>query len=130
MKYPQPKTPRQVQAFLGLANYYRKFIRDYATIASPLFRCTEKGKKFEWNDDCQKAFEYVKLCLTTEAIDQPSWANSETVFKRKSEFQNGILLLPDWSKPFRLETDASNFGAGAVLAQEHKGVIRPCAYFS
>ena len=55
-----PKNVKQVQAYLGLCNYYRRFIQDFAKIAAPLFRLLQKDKKFEWTIDCQIAFEALK----------------------------------------------------------------------
>jgi hypothetical protein len=68
MSFKIPKTVKQLQNFLGLAYYYRKFIKDFSKIASPLFRNTEKGKKFEWNIEQQQAFERLKSALTSDSI--------------------------------------------------------------
>jgi hypothetical protein len=104
-----PKSVKQIQSFLGLCSYYRRFIRNFSTIASPLIRCTEKGKAFEWNSDCQKAFDQLKSIITSDQV----------------------LLLPDFDKPFRIDTDASLTGVGAVLSQEKEdGSWRPVAFFS
>ena len=108
----QFKVPRrlvQVQSFLGLATYYKKFIKDFASIASPLYSVKETNKILAWNDKCQDAFDALR-----EALAGPS-----------------VLALPDFSKPFLLESDASNYGVGAVLSQQSDfGVVKPVAYFS
>jgi hypothetical protein len=93
--WPQPKTRKEVQQFLGLANYYRRFVQDFATTAKPLHRLTENTAPFEWTNDCQSAFDGIKHKLTLAFI----------------------LAFPDFQKPFILDTDASNTGLGGVLSQ-------------
>ena len=95
MKWPTPTTIQQVQQFLGLSSYYRKFIKDFATIAKLLHRLTERDRPFSWMKDCASAFAELKLRL----ISTP------------------ILTYPDFQLPFILDTDASNTGVGAVLSQ-------------
>ena len=94
-QWPTPSSAFEVQQFLGLANYYRWFIRDFAMRAKPLHQLTEKRSKFIWTQQCQEAFEQLKHCLTSSPI----------------------LALPDWSRPFVVDTDASDAGIGAVLSQ-------------
>ena len=110
-QWPVPKTKRGVQQFLGLANYYRRFVKDFATIAKPLHRLTEKNCKFNWTnrrtDDCQKAFEELRLRLVTSPI----------------------LAFPDYMCALILDTDARDTGIGAVLSQVHPdGTERMIAY--
>ena len=93
--WPTPSTTREVQQFMGLANYYRRFIQDFATVARPLHRLTEKGRLFQWTPDCKDAFEKLKKLLVSAPI----------------------LAFPDFSKSFILDTDASATGLGAVLSQ-------------
>ena len=95
--WPQPTTKRDVQCFLGLANYYRRFIQGFAEIAQPLHKLTEK-RDFAWTSQCQDAFEELRRKLTSTPI----------------------LAFPDFTKPFILDTDASDFGIGAVLSQISK----------
>ena len=91
-----PTNKKEVQQFLGLANYYRRLIKNFASIAKPLQRLTEKNLNFfEWTDTCQDAFYHLRKCLVTAPI----------------------LAFPDFSKKFILDTDASDCGIGAVLAQ-------------
>ena len=55
-QWPQPSSKREVQQILGLANYYRRFVKDFASISKPLHHLTEKTSRFEWTSDCQRAF--------------------------------------------------------------------------
>ena len=93
--WPIPQSAQEVQRFLGLANYYRWFIKDFATMAKPLHRLTEKGAAFSWTPECENSFNSLKTQLTSAPI----------------------LTLPNWSQPFILDTDASDTGIGAVLSQ-------------
>ena len=93
--WPTPSSVTEVQRFLGLASYYRRYIKNFANIASPLYHLTNKGVTFQWTNPCQEAFTTLKICL----ISQP------------------ILKCPDFSLPFTLYTDASDSGLGAVLQQ-------------
>jgi len=101
-------TVRDVQCFLGFANFYRIFIRNYSKIAAPLTRLTRKDK-LEWNAEADQAFETLKKAFTTAPI----------------------LMHPNFQKPFFLETDASNFALGAILSQPDKdGPLHPIAFHS
>ena len=93
--WPIPQSVKDVQKFLGLASYYRRFVRDFATIAKPLRLLTEKTAAFEWTHECQEAF--AELC-------RKLWTSP-------------VLVFPDFTKPFLLDTDASNTGIGGVLSQ-------------
>ena len=93
--YPVPTTIRQLRGFLGLASYYRKFIKNFSTIAKPLNQLLEKDVSYLWTNQTQQAFETLKNHL----ISAP------------------ILRYPDFNRPFYLHTDASGTGLGAVLAQ-------------
>lgn len=106
----QPQTKTQLRSFLGLANYYRQFIPNFAAIAVPLTDKTKKGEsnQIEWGESQEKAFRTLKAKLA----------------------QSPILHLPDISRPFILRTDASEDGVGAVLMQEFDGVKFPVAYAS
>ena len=93
--WPVPTSAKGVQQFLGIASYYRQFIRDFAKIAKPLHRLTERTTKFVWNSECQTAFEELRRRLS----------------------QTPILAHPDFNRQFILDTDASDVGIGAVLSQ-------------
>ena len=97
-EWPIPTKIQEVQQFLGLANYYRRFIQNFAIIAAPLHKLTERNRAFKWTEECNQAFNTLKMCLTSAPI----------------------LALPEWSKPFILDTDASDVGIGAVLSQIHQ----------
>lgn len=99
-KFPRPTSAKQVQSFHGLANYYRKFIKGFADIASPLYTLMKKETEFKWTDDCEKAFCSLKNALTSEPI----------------------LVYPDFSKEFTITTDASAVAVGAILEQEGRVV--------
>ena len=106
--FKEPKTVKQLQSFLGLASYYRKFIQDFSKIASPSYKATEKRKRFKWPKECEQAFDKLKSTLTSDAL----------------------LIFPDFNKVFRLETDTSDFGLGGVLTQKREGGWKPIAYCS
>ena len=109
--FPQPKTKKQVRVFLGLAGYYRKFIPNFATVAAPLTDLTRKmaPEKVSWTQSCGRAFHLLKNALCSSPV----------------------LHSPDFDREFLLQTDASNRGIGAVLAQvDDDGDEHPIAYYS
>ena len=87
-----PQSVKQLRSFLGLVGYYRKFIKGYAMLSRPLTNLLRLGE-FQWNEHAQGAFEALKRALS----------------------QAPILALPEFTKTFIVETDASNGGIGAVL---------------
>jgi hypothetical protein len=107
-EWKKPATVRDVQCFLGFANFYRIFIRNYSKIAAPLTRLTRKDK-LEWNAETNQAFETLKKAFATAPI----------------------LTHPDFQKSFFLETDASDFALGAILSQPNKdGRLHPVTFHS
>lgn len=107
--YPLPKSETEIKQFLGLLGYYRKFIRDFAKITKPFTKCLKKDAIVNYKDpEYVKCFEFCKTLLTNEPI----------------------LQYPDFTKPFILTTDASNFAIGAVLSQGKVGSDLPIAYAS
>ena len=99
-----PKNPTDVKSFLGLAGYYRKFIRNFSKIAKPLTELTKKDIQFHWTDKTQLSFDTLKERLC----------------------QAPVLKYPDYTKTFTLTTDASNEGLGAILSQDG----HPCCFIS
>jgi len=67
-EFPIPKNLKELRNFLGLANYYRKFVKDFAKIANPLHELTRKGVKFHWTDDCAEAFDKLKRALVSAPV--------------------------------------------------------------
>ena len=108
VSWPTPRSVKDIQRFLGLANYYRRFCKGFARLAAPLTSLLRKDTPFSWTDTTQTSFDNLKNILTTTPV----------------------LLTPDPDKPFRLETDSSGFAVGAVLLQEHHGRWHPVAFFS
>ena len=110
-----PTSLKQLKSFLGLASYYRRFIKSFSQVASPLYNLSKKcvnssNKQFvsQWNEDCTAAFQMLKDLLTSAPI----------------------LGYADYSRPFILEVDASFSGLGAVLSQEVNGQKRVISYAS
>ncbi|PIK59683.1 hypothetical protein BSL78_03414 [Apostichopus japonicus] len=66
--WPRPNCVRDVRGFVGLCSYYRKFVKNFTLIARPLHRLTEKGKRFLWNEECEEAFNALKVALTSTPI--------------------------------------------------------------
>ena len=96
-KYPTPKNADHLRSFLGLAGYYRKFVKNYADKAHPLTILTRKDTEWIWAQQQEDAFQFLKNCLLSPPI----------------------LRYPNFAREFILHTDASGFGVGAVLAQMH-----------
>ena len=108
LHFPQPTEAKPLRQFLGLTNYYRKFIHNYASIAEPLHQALKGHKKFQWTPSCQQAFDFLKSKLTSPPI----------------------LGYPDFSQPFILHSDASANAIGAVLSQLQSGKETVISYWS
>ena len=98
-KLPPPINVAEVRSFLGLVGYYRRFVKKFSDKAAPLNALLRREQAWKWTEDCQEAFETLK----GEIAARP------------------VSAYPDFSKPFRLYTDASNIGLGAILAQKQQG---------
>ena len=108
-KWPTPANVTQLQSFLGLANYYRRFVHGFSRVAAPLTAlCSPKTEGWPWTSAHDEAFTALKLALTSAPIIHP----------------------PDLSKPFTVTTDASKFAIGAVLTQGAFPELRTIAYES
>ena len=107
--YSATTSVKGVRQFLGLASYYRRFVKNFARIAQPLHNLTQKGAPFHWSPECEEAF----LLLKQRLIESP------------------ILMYPDFNRDFILKTDASAVGLGVVLSQRAEdGKVHPVAYAS
>lgn len=93
--YPVPKTVKDVRRLMGLAGWYRRFIPNFSSITAPLSELTKKGKKFEWGEKAEAAMQTIKEILVSAPV----------------------LANPDYSKPFIIQSDASDIGMGGVLVQ-------------
>ncbi|UYV74184.1 K02A2.6-like [Cordylochernes scorpioides] len=93
--FPRPDTVKKVRQFMGLANYYRKFVKDFSKISFPLVRLTRKNQPFIWNEEVEESFAKLKMALSTKPVL--------------------AIYNPDY--PSRVYTDASKYGIGAILTQ-------------
>ncbi|KFY08231.1 hypothetical protein V491_08457, partial [Pseudogymnoascus sp. VKM F-3775] len=109
LDWPTPTTVKEVQAFLGFANFYRRFIEGYSKVAQPLTELTRKDLTFEWTNKAEDAFQELKAKFT----------------------EAPILVTFDPARKIVLETDASDFAIGACLSQpDDRGKHKPVAYYS
>eukprot|EP00731_Ephydatia_muelleri_P003232 Em0001g3232a len=109
ISFPVPSDIKELRQFLGLTNYYRRFIKGYSSIAEPLHKLTRKTEGgFKWNSECQNAFQHLKHLLVSPPI----------------------LAYPQFQLPFVVASDASGCAIGAVLSQEHEGGEKVIAYWS
>ena len=106
--WPSPKNLTELRAFVGICGYYRRFVKDFSSIASPMFQLMKKGVQWKWTKESQEAFDMLK----TKLISEP------------------ILALPTNEGTFVLDTDASDVGLGAVLSQIQSGEEKVIAFAS
>ena len=104
--FPTPQSVKEFRSFLGLANYYRRFVHNFADICSPLSRFTHKDIAFVWTPECKEAFLELKRRLCSAPI----------------------LAYPDFNQPFHLYTDASQYALGYILGQCINGREHVIAY--
>ena len=157
--FPKPATKKQVRAFLGLAGYYRRFIKNFSEVTAPLSDMVKQSQPSQvtWNENLERAFCKVKDLLCDEPVlrcpnfdktftsqtdasnrgvgavlkDEDGTDYPIAYFSRKLIPREPVLRCPNFDKTFTLQTDASNQGVGAVLSQKDEdGTDYPIAYFS
>jgi hypothetical protein len=96
LSWKAPTSVGDIQSFLGLAGYYRRFIEGFSKVSNPMTELLKKDRKFEWTPACEASFHVLKKRLTTALI----------------------LVMPDMEKPFSIYCDASGQGLGCVLMQD------------
>ena len=104
-----PRNVKQLQSFIGFCSYYRKYVKNFSSIVSPLLKLTEKRVEFIWTELHQNAFDQLKSYLIST---------------------DHVLALPDFDKPFRIECDASKIGISGVISQKHGCHYKPIAFYS
>ena len=107
-EWPPCTNVSEVRAFMGLTGYYRRFVKNFSIIAAPLYSLMKKNIIFEWTGKCQEAMNELKKRL----VSRP------------------VLALPVSDGQYILDTDASDFGLGAVLSQVQNGCEQVIAYAS
>jgi len=109
LNWPAPRNVKEVQKFLGFANYYRRFIKNFARIVAPLHILVRKEQKWKWEKEQEKAFERLKVVFTIEPI----------------------LAIPDIDREMRAEADALDYATGGVLSTKYEDrKWRPVAFIS
>ena len=95
-----------IRSFLGLASFYRRFIKDFSKISRPLCRLLEKDAKFDFDESCKTTFDEIKSRLVTTPI----------------------MVTPDWNKEFEIMCDASDYAMRAVLGQRTEKMFKAIYY--
>ena len=108
VNYPAPTNIKQLRRFLGMVNWYARFIENDAEIKVPLLKLLRKDEPWEWTEERQVAYEKLKKALTVAPV----------------------LTRPDFTKPFSIQCDASRYALGAVLTQLHDDGEHPIVYTS
>ena len=106
--WPKPSNVKELQRFLGLANYYRRFVKGFSSLAIPMYDLLKKGSIWRWDKKCEDHFSELKLAL----------------------FESVRLNMPNFNQSFVLDTDASNESIGGILSQIVDGIEKPVAFAS
>ncbi|XP_070045769.1 uncharacterized mitochondrial protein AtMg00860-like [Nicotiana tomentosiformis] len=101
LSLPRPSSATDIQRFLGMAGYYRRFVEVFLSIASPLTKLIQKGAPFRWSDECEESFQKFKTTLTTAPV----------------------LVLPIGSESYTVYCDAWCIGLDAVLMQDGRVIV-------
>ena len=101
LSWPEPKNIKNIKKFLGLANYYRRFIKDFAQVARPMNMLIRKDVKWQWRREQQDVFDDLKRVFMTKLV----------------------LAVPDLNKEFRVEVDVSNYATGGVLSMKYSNEL-------
>lgn len=101
IKYPAPTNVTELQRYLGMCNYYRKFIRNYAQLGKPLYNLLRKEVTFDWSSACRESFNILKKSLSNPPV----------------------LIFPNFKQTFIVTTDASSTAVGGVLSLHRNKVI-------
>jgi hypothetical protein len=107
-KLPPPTDVKSLRSFLGHAGFYRRFIKDFSKVTKPLKHLLQKDVAFDFDEKCLAAFQTLKSALVSAPIIQP----------------------PDWSQPFEIMCDASDYAVGAVLGHRKEGRVHAVYYAS
>jgi hypothetical protein len=105
---PPPTDVKSLRSFLGHVGFYRRFIKDFSKITKPLMHLLQKDVAFDFHEKCLAAFQALKSVLVSAPIIQP----------------------PDWSQPFEIMCDASDYAIGAVSGQRKEGRVHAVYYAS
>lgn len=110
VQYPVPQNRKALRRFLGMAGFYRRFCKNFASVAAPLTYMSSPKQAFQWDDKAQASFTQIKALLASAPV----------------------LKSADFKRPFRIQVDACDIGAGAVLLQEdfHTRALHPICYYS
>ena len=98
LEWPRSKTVKEVQKFLELANYYRRFVKDFAKLAKPLYKLVRKDKKWNWGEEQEIVFKKLKRVFTMRLV----------------------LVVPNLNKKMRVKADVSEYAIGGVLLMKYE----------
>lgn len=108
LEIPTPRNVKEVRRILGMTSWYRRFVKNFSSLVTPLTNLLRKNKPFIWTSECDDSFKKIKEALVSAPV----------------------LGCPDFSLPFTIYTDASGYGVGAVLTQQHEDGEQAIAYIS